>query len=175
VIDEAASPGPAGFDRVYRAERSAVQRHLTYLTGDRSLAEDLTQEAFGRLYEIGAEDRAALRNPRAWLLRVASNLAYNHFRGETRRTAREIRAGIAATADTEDILDVRLALQELDPRDRAVLMLRHSGFSYAEIADAVGLAAGSVGTTLARAQRRFREVYSGSKPGPDQGSDRDVL
>ena len=57
------------------------------------------------------------------------------------------------------------------PRDRAVLLLRHSGFSYAEIADAVGLAPGSVGTTLVRAQRRFREVYEGTAGGGEGASD----
>lgn len=160
VIDE--TTPPEGFDRLFRTERATVQRHLVYLTGDRALAEDLTQDTFGRLYETGAADDDALRNPRAWLLRVASNLAYNHFRGETRRTAREIRAEALSDSGSEDALDVRLALEELEPRDRVVLMLRHSGFTYAEIAEAVGLAPGSVGTTLARAQRRFREVYMGS-------------
>lgn len=149
--------GYAEFDRVFRSERLAVERHLRYLTGDRALAEDLTQETFGRLYEDPPVE--GLRNPRAWLLTVASRLAYNEMRGEGRRRERETRADVPASADVDDVLDVRLALEVLEPRDRVVLLLRHSGFSYAEIAEATGLAPGSVGTTLARAQRRFREVY----------------
>jgi RNA polymerase sigma factor (sigma-70 family) len=106
---------------------------------------------------------------------VASNLAYNHFRGEKRRATREQAAGGAGRAgamgadsgedlypqgpDLEDVLDVRRALDELEPRERAVLLLRHSGFSYAEIAEALELAKTSVGTTIARAQRKFRIAY----------------
>jgi RNA polymerase sigma-70 factor (ECF subfamily) len=159
--------GPAGtadFDRIYREQRRAVERHLVYLTGDRALAEDLAQETFGRLYERGlAPDEPALRNPRGWLLTVASNLAYNHFRSESRRAAREEAALPATTggdpSDLDAVLDVRAALGTLDARDRTVLMLRHTGFSYAKIAEAVGLAPSSVGTILARAQGRFRSAY----------------
>jgi RNA polymerase sigma factor (sigma-70 family) len=166
---EAGTAHRAEFDRVYREQRRAVERHLTYLTGDRSLAEDLTQETFGRLYERGADPDGQLpRNERAWLLTVASNLAYNHFRSESRRTAREDAvagggaAGAAHTPDLDAVIDVRTALARLDARDRTVILLRHTGFSYAEIAEAVDIAAGSVGTTLARAQGRFREVYEGT-------------
>jgi RNA polymerase sigma factor (sigma-70 family) len=161
VIDRGIASPSADTARVYREERGAVLRHLVRLTGDRQLAEDLTQEAFGRLMDVGAD---VPRNPRAWLNAVASNLAFNHFRAESRRIERERVHGLAdsvTTTDRDEVLDVRSALAELEPRDAAMLLLRHSGFSYADIADAVGIAPGSVGTTLARAQGRFREVYEG--------------
>jgi RNA polymerase sigma factor (sigma-70 family) len=158
------------FERLYLSHAAAVRRHLAYLTGDALLAEDLAQEAFGRLYaQATGAGLASVHNPRAWLLAVASNLAYNHFRSEARREARESLPGAAVAAqeaapqaDIDDVLDVRRALAELEPRDRIVLMLRHSGFSYAEIAEAVDVSASSVGTVLARAQRRFRAVYVGA-------------
>ena len=170
VKERISQESQAEFDRIYRAEQTRVRRHLIYLTGDSSTAEDLTQEAFGRLYDrFLAQDPEPLRNPRAWLLTVASNLAYNHFRAQSRRTARETAAATSATipaaadsnAGVDDIVDVRQALAQLEPRDRIILMLRHSGFSYAEIAQAVGVAPTSIGTTLARAQRRFKDVYVG--------------
>jgi RNA polymerase sigma factor (sigma-70 family) len=164
----------AGFDRIYRDEHLAVERHLLYLTGDRQLAEDLTQETFGKLYERGLPDKdragETLRNPRAWLLKVASNLAYNHFRAEGRRAARETALEVTFETDEtdrDDVLDVRRALERLELRDRTVLLLRHTGFSYAEIAEAIDIAPGSVGTILARAQRRFRHAYEGARPGAD--------
>lgn len=159
VSDGNAALSRAEFDRVYRAERTAVHRHLVYLTGDTALAEDLTQETFGRLYERAPAD--GMRNVRAWLLTVASNLAYNQLRSDVRRRERETRVDAVASTDVDDVLDVRRALAALEPRDRVMLLLRHSGFSYAEIAEAVGIAASSVGTVLARAQRRFREAYTG--------------
>ena len=70
-----------------------------------------------------------------------------------------MRVAEEAHTDLDDVLDVRETLEALEPRDRVALLLRHSGFSYAEIADATGLAPSSVGTTLARAQRRFRQEY----------------
>lgn len=172
ILRDAISPEDrAAFERLYRDHAPAVRRHLTYLTGDRAISEDLTQETFGRLYEHARSDEAAeLRDPRAWLLTVASNLAYNHFRAESRRSSREASVGGAAVepTDIDNVLDVRKALDELNARDRVALMLRHSGFSYAEVAEAVGVSPSSVGTILARAQRRFREAYEGARPGADE-------
>ena len=167
VSDDISPMLKARFEQAYSAHAQTVRRHLTYLTGDNAIAEDLTQETFGKFYERQlAEDSDELLNPQAWLLTVASNLAYNHFRSEGRRGAREAAADVPARGpDVDDLLDVRRVLAELDQRDRMVLMLRHSGFSYAEVADAVGIAPTSVGTILARAQRRFREAYEGTRPG----------
>lgn len=163
-LAERIGPGDrAAFDRLYREEHLAVERHLMYLTGDRQLAEDLTQDTFGRLYErMVSCDGDALRDPRAWLFTVASNLAYNHFRAEGRRAKRETAVDASPQIDRDDVLDVRSALELLDVRDRTVLLLRHTGFTYAEIAEAVDVAPGGVGTILARAQRRFREAYEGA-------------
>ena len=167
VSDDISPMLKARFEQAYSAYAVAVRRHLTYLTGDSAIAEDLTQETFGKFYERQlAGEGDELLNPQAWLLTVASNLAYNHFRTEGRRGARETSAHVPPrTADVDDVLDVRRVLAELDSRDRMVLMLRHSGFSYAEVAEAVGIAPTSVGTILARAQRRFREAYEGTRPG----------
>lgn len=175
MADRVSPDQRAEFDELFRAHARSVRRHLVFLTGDRALAEDLAQETFGRLYERVQADGDELRDPRAWLLTVASNLAYNHFRAEARRLARESSPLLSGREDAparedvvEDVLDVRRALARLDSRDRVVLMLRHSGFRYAEIAEALDLAPTSVGTILARAQRRFRETYEGPRAGADE-------
>jgi RNA polymerase sigma factor (sigma-70 family) len=167
-VGNEAPPGErAAFEQVYMAHAAAVRRHLQYLTGDGSLAEDLAQETFSKLYQQAPA--ADIRNPKSWLLTVASNLAYNHFRSESRRTAREQTHGDTGITthstgtELDDVIDVRRALGELEPRDRTALMLRHSGFSYAEVAEAVGVSAASVGTILARAQTRFRSAYEGKR------------
>jgi RNA polymerase sigma-70 factor (ECF subfamily) len=54
---------------------------------------------------------------------------------------------------------VRLVLAQMKPRSAQLLVLRHSGFSYAEIAAALGVAPGSVGVLLARAEKEFEERY----------------
>jgi RNA polymerase sigma-70 factor (ECF subfamily) len=55
----------------------------------------------------------------------------------------------------QEVASVRRALDALGPRDRELLLMREEGFSYREIAEAVGVSATSVGTLLARAQKRF--------------------
>jgi RNA polymerase sigma factor (sigma-70 family) len=59
----------------------------------------------------------------------------------------------------ERISAVRAALERLNVRDRQALLLRHGGYSYREIAAALGLAETSVGTTLVRASHAFRAAF----------------
>jgi RNA polymerase sigma-70 factor (ECF subfamily) len=59
----------------------------------------------------------------------------------------------------EDQAEVRRALAEVPERQRECLLLRHSGFSYAEIAATLDIAVGSVGVLLARAEHAFRASY----------------
>ncbi len=54
---------------------------------------------------------------------------------------------------------MRRALARLGRREAQLLILRYSDLSYREIALALGVAEGSVGTLLARAERRFAKVY----------------
>jgi RNA polymerase sigma-70 factor (ECF subfamily) len=50
-------------------------------------------------------------------------------------------------------------LRELPARDAQLLILRHSGFAYKEIAAALGVAPGSIGTLLARAEAAFERQW----------------
>ena len=53
----------------------------------------------------------------------------------------------------------RRAIDALAERDRLALLMREEGLDYNEIAEALGLSVGSIGTTLARARRRLAETY----------------
>jgi len=109
-------------------------------------------------------------NPKPWLFAVALNLA----RDEGRRNVRQARhlellkgesADAAAPAPDADIEQdeqrklVHAALDQLTEQDRAALLMKAEGLNYDEIAVALGLAKGSIGTTLARARRRLVEAY----------------
>ena len=109
-------------------------------------------------------------NPKPWLFAVALNLARDDGRRSVRQDRRlELlrgeREGAAAPAADEELerdekaVAVRAALGLLSEKDREALLLQAEGFSYAEIAAALGLAPGAVGTTLARARRRLVEAY----------------
>jgi RNA polymerase sigma factor (sigma-70 family) len=143
-----------------------LHRYLYRLTGDPALASDLAQEAFVRLYERGSmPDRVA-----AWLAAVAHNLSRNEWRraGRQRRLL-EREAGMvpdqstpaadAAMLSGERVRQVREALNRLSLRDRQMLLLRHEGYSYREIADAMELTPTSVGAMLVRAGEAFKAAY----------------
>lgn len=151
-------------DRVWAEHRDAVCRYLARYTGDRDLAEDLTQETFWRLARrpFGAPDHV-----KGWLFRVATNLAKDAHKIARRRGELTLLAEVAAPAGAatpEDLLEraevrrrVRAALEGLSHKERTALLLREEGFAHREIARAVGTTTGSVGALVARALAKLAE------------------
>jgi RNA polymerase sigma-70 factor (ECF subfamily) len=161
------APADESFESIFLHHWSVIYAVLFRLVGTREEAEDLAQEVFLRLYRKPLSTGRA-NNVGGWLYRVATNLGYNALRGRRRRDNRELRA----TADTasavlpidqilaaEEREEVRRALADLGERQQACLVLRHQGFSYAEIAEALDVSPTSVGTLLARAEAEFRRRY----------------
>ena len=62
---------------------------------------------------------------------------------------------------------MRDALEQLSERERKMLLMRHAGFSYREVAEAIEVAPSSVGTLLARAERNFVSVYKAPEESDD--------
>ncbi len=155
------------FRRLFEAHFQSLFRYLDRLSGDPALAADLAQEAFVRLYRRGSLPE----DPRAWLVSVASNLLRDERRTAARRRRLQEadsisggRVAAAAPPDAEVLASerrrmVRRALSALPERDRQVLLLRHEGYSYREIARALGLPDSSIGTFLARAKRAFQTAF----------------
>ena len=160
---------PQDLADVYRTTYRALVRFLYRKVWDAERAEDLAQEAFARAL-VHKPD-----NARGWLFVVAANMA----RDEARRAARERRhltllksEPEAEAREPEAEMDadtqrtqVRVALDQLTPRDREALLLWDAGMSYDEIATQTGLAHGAIGTTLARARRRLVEAYEAGREG----------
>jgi len=98
---------------------------------------------------------------------VALNCGYNALRGQRRESRRlELLAEPPALVDpqaellrAEQRANVRAALAQLPERQGRLLLLRHAGLSYAEIAAVLECAPGSIGTLLARAERAFLTTY----------------
>jgi RNA polymerase sigma-70 factor (ECF subfamily) len=168
LINPAATRPETDFDTLFLAHYDGVYRLLYRIVGAREEAEDLAQETFLRLarqrFRAGQE-----HNVRAWLYRVATNLAYNALRGEARRTRRQERFTHENGADELDptqaalLVDeqaaVRHTLASLSEKQSQLLLLRHAGLSYRELAATLGVARGSVGTLLARAEAAFEKAY----------------
>jgi RNA polymerase sigma-70 factor (ECF subfamily) len=167
------------FASLFERHWDAVCRLLIRLTGDADAAGDLAQEVFVQLYrKPPVNEDVPLR---AWLCRVALNRGYNALRADRRRRTREETvagdptapgAAGAAAGSLEEIANraeerdsVRHVLLRLSERQRDCLVLRANGLSYAEIAVAIGVAPGSVGTLLARAERAFKAEYLSRRGG----------
>lgn len=155
----------AAFEELFMRHYATVYRVLYGLTGRREAAEDAAQETFLTLYRRPPSSHQPLR---PWLCRVALNTARNALRSERRDAARLERAAHEPVAEdpseaaerAEEREQVRVALAMLPQRQAHLLLLRHAGLSYAEVAAALDLAPGSVGTLLARAERAFAEAYA---------------
>ena len=141
------------FDRHGDAAFSLAYR----MCGRRSMAEDVVQEAFLSLWRSGARYDPARGSVRAWLLRVVHNRTIDSFRRSTVRDGRDVHDEAAAerlpaaeltdqeVQRREDVRQVRGALDDLPADQRQVIELAYfGGLSHSEIAEALGLPAGTV-------------------------------
>lgn len=156
----------ASFEALFQRHYDMVYGVLFRLTGTREQAEDLAQEVFLKL----SRGRLAHgENVAGWLYRVAVNTGYNALRESARRGRRERIAAAdepgSAPGPEEEAqqraiqVRVRRALARIPARSAKLLVLREAGFSYRELAEIVGVAPGSVGTLLARAQAALIRAY----------------
>ncbi len=156
------------FESLFLRHYSQVYRVLYRLLGNRHEAEDVAQETFLALYQHPPRREGDMALG-AWLCRVALNRGYNALRGERRARERHERlqppAGEVEVDPQAELLraeehaSVRAALAGLPERQSKLLLLRHAGLSYAEIAAVLEIAPGSIGTLLVRAERAFLLAY----------------
>jgi RNA polymerase sigma-70 factor, ECF subfamily len=163
-----AGRGGADFDALFQQHWERMCSVLFRMLGDWHEAEDLALETFMQLYQ---KPPAQENNLGGWLYRVATNLGLNALRARKRRQRYEEEAGAwllesdpsqdpaSVIERTQERQRVRIALGSMKLRSAQVLVLRHSGMSYAEIAGAIDVSPASVGTLLARAEREFEQLY----------------
>lgn len=159
TVDGAVRPD---LERVFRTCYPRVVGVAARVLGTRDAADDVAQEVFLAF----ARSNVPAEEAPGWLSVAAAHTALNTIRGERRRTRREQPDPAAPQTSpdaaevvvvAEDRRRVREAVARLPRTQAVVLVLRHSGLAYAEVAAACGLAPGSVGTTLRRAERALRE------------------
>jgi len=163
---------PDPFERLFLDEYPKVVAIAYRVLADRSAAEDVAQDVFIQFHRRVSPDyeRAA-----GWLHAAAVHSALNVIRGARRRAQRETAHAVDPAQPTganperlvveaESRREVRQALRKLPQRTAALLMLRYSGLSYAEVATALGLKVGNVGTLLRRAEDAFRKEVNRATP-----------
>jgi RNA polymerase sigma-70 factor (ECF subfamily) len=158
------------FEALFAAEYSRVAGIANRVLADPHEAEDVAQEVFIDFHRLHS---ATAQYAPAWLHRASAHTALNRLRGARRRQRREVAQAAEETdrtVDPQKLLEVsedrralRQALARMAPKPAAVLVLRASGLSYAEVAQALGVGIGQVGTLLRRAEAALRkEVVRGT-------------
>lgn len=152
-------------ERLFHLYHTPLVRYLTRRLGDRDWADEVAQETFLR-----ALRQERLTNERSWLFAVATNLVRDEARKDERRR-RHLQ--LLAEEHRDDVVELeapdadraheralaRRAVDALAEKDRLALLMKEEGLNYTEIAEALGLSVGSIGTTLSRARRRLAETY----------------
>jgi RNA polymerase sigma-70 factor (ECF subfamily) len=153
----------ADLDEIFRRDYRQVVGVAARVLGSGDQAEDVAQEVFLSF----SRSTVPAGEARGWLVVAAAHTALNVLRSGRRRASREETAAAAQDGVVSDVADavvtleersrVRAALAQLPRKQAMALVLRHSGLSYADVAAALDMSPGSVGTTVRRAESALRK------------------
>jgi RNA polymerase sigma-70 factor (ECF subfamily) len=134
-------------EQLYRERYLGFRNALAPLVGSRERAHDVVHEAFARALrdsgKLRREESAA-----AWVWRIAFRIA---LRERAKRGDAELPDDLTILDEQHDPA-LSAAVRSLPPKRRLVLFLRYyADFTYGEIAEALGIAEGTVGATLSQA------------------------
>jgi RNA polymerase sigma-70 factor (ECF subfamily) len=158
----------ADFEALYQRHSREVWALAFARRMDSDTALDVMQEAFVRLWQQW-EDGTEILNPRAWLLRVARNLAEDHAKSAFRRNGTQPPQTMNGVHSREpmplDLLEqeesfgrLRQELRELSTSDREILTFRYAlDYPTEQIAEILGINSTAVHMRLSRARQRLAE------------------
>jgi RNA polymerase sigma factor (sigma-70 family) len=157
----------ADVGRLFELHADELHRYLARRVG--AAADDLVGDTFVAALRGGFDARRG--SARAWLYGIATNLANNHLRRRGREDAATGRLAAAGPDDSHEsrVVDrvdaqvraaqLRVAIAALPAADRDVLLLSSwAGLTHQEIAEALGVPAGTVRSRLHRVRRQLRSV-----------------
>lgn len=147
---------------LYDRHAPRLHRLALRMMGNPQDADDVIQDTFVQAFLHINRFRGG-SSVATWLHRITVNEVLQRLRRQRRSEeklhALPARSDVPDPADRTDLrLDLDAALARLDPNERALLLLRgQQGLSYAEIADVLSLAPGTVASRLNRARARLRQ------------------
>ena len=155
----------ASFTELYSRYARDIYRFAFYLSGDSSLADDVTSETFLRVWLTDTPIRP--ETVKSWLLTIARNL-FRHELRHLRRTQElptDLRGPdsvVPAVQAKQELARVMAALANLAEMDRSALLLRSvEGCSYQEIAAILGISLASAKVKVHRARMRLGQLRDG--------------
>jgi RNA polymerase sigma-70 factor (ECF subfamily) len=166
VVTEISADRVGAFEAMVR-EHDAVLRRFAYRLVGRDV-EDVLQSAYLSAFRALPAFRAE-SSVSTWLHRIVFAAAMNHHRSNRRRFRRDVLGAVGEfgddfSADSTSRVDQARAVHRLPIDQRAALLLVDGqGFSYAEAARVLGVAAGTVASRLSRARAQVRESIAVGK------------
>ncbi len=147
------------FEALFRAHYPEILRYLAARLGSRDDASELASEVFVEAWRRVPGLQWRGRPVRAWLYRVAANMAADELKRRRREAPAAVDAGAAdPSEDVGDRVALARALRELPPDYQLVVHLRLvEGRPFAEVARVMGKSAGACQMMLLRAARALRE------------------
>jgi RNA polymerase sigma-70 factor, ECF subfamily len=159
---------PDALAGVYDRCGAATFGFLVRLIGDRAAAEDGQQQVFTEVWRRGAEYDPARAGLLTWVMTIARSRGIDHLRRRVPEPTdphgplAQAEADRTAPLEADRLLDRwRMAahLQRIPPEERHVLRLRfYDGLTQAEIAEATGIALGTIKTRMVRGLSRLRDL-----------------
>ncbi len=172
LLERAKRGDMEAFGGIVNRYQALAQRTAFVITRDADAAQDAAQEAFVKAYRaLGRFRTGAPLRP--WLLRIVANEAINRARSASRHPSVDLSvaegraADPAASPEAQALAAERremlvTALNEMKEDDRLVIAYRYFfDLSEVEMADALGIARGTVKSRLSRAMSRLREHLRG--------------
>jgi len=175
LVDRASGGDREAFGELYDRYVMPVYRHMYCMVNDRQLAEDLTAQTFLQaLQAIGRYEERGIPL-RAWLLRIARNLAMNHWRVQRNHNSSRNHGSERASLSPEQFCEAKLreeevwrAVRSLGGDQRQVIILRFvDGLSYPEVAQVLGKSIGAVRVIQYRALSALRRALEDGDLGHD--------
>jgi RNA polymerase sigma-70 factor (ECF subfamily) len=176
------SDEPGAFEELVERYQHRLVAVMTHLVGNAEEAEDLSQEAFLRVYRARKKYRPRSKFS-TWLFTIANNLALNSLRSKQRKPVVRLTVqdsgplgarpaeqlvpdpgtGPVQRVQKEELAErIRIALDGLNERQRmAVVLNKFEDMNYAEIAEVMGLTSKAVKSLLSRARMNLRAALSG--------------
>jgi RNA polymerase sigma-70 factor (ECF subfamily) len=177
LFEQAKKLDPQALGSLHDQLYPVIFRYVTYRLQDDQLCEDITSEVFVRLIDALHHKDHKIKDVRAWVIGVASNLINDHFRQKYRRKVENLEdhADLPDHQSTEGSVDrsltmseIRWAMTRLTPDQQHVLALRFSqDLSLEETAGIIGKSVNAVKVlqfrALAAMRRQLEERWNNHK------------
>ncbi len=167
------------FGKLVQRNTERIHALVYRFLGDPDQVDDLTQEAFLRVYRTAPRYKPTAKFG-TWLYRIVANLSHNVVRAQHRRYVRSLEASLGEDGQLEDsdyedhngsplaslgadelAREVADAVKALPPNQRAAVVLNeYDQKNYAEIAEVLGCSSTAVKSTLYRARTKLRNSLS---------------